>query len=107
MKANTYVRLTKLYPVEKANYATPNFEDYKLGDYNDNVSLPVDYWVTGTLMHDVAVGSPVAVARDNRNGEKIYGFMNTSIVTKIEGNKIYTQNSIYMLEPWVNPIYNN
>ena len=97
MTANTYVRVTKLSPVEKANYSTPKFEDYKPGAYNGDVSLPIDYWITGTLVHNVTVGSSIIVARDCRNGVKTPGFMKTSTITKIEGNKIYTENSIYIV----------
>jgi len=93
-----YVRLTKLKPVENPLIPTPLAEDYVSGQDNGAVSLPIDYWVTGTLHEDPQVGLPIRVRRDCRNGEWIDGTLTTSPVQRIDGDMIYTANSVYKLE---------
>lgn len=93
-----YVRLTKLKAVENPVAPTPLAKDYVSGRDNGMVSLPIDYWVTGTLYEDPQIGLPIKVRRDCRNGEWIDGTMTTSRVQRIDGDMIYTSNSIYKME---------
>lgn len=75
----------------------------KLQQVSETETLAVGYWIKGLLFQDVQVGKPVLVERYVRNGEKVLGVMNTSIVQSIEpqGNGVlllHTMNSIYRLE---------
>ena len=93
-----YIRLTKIKPAENASYPTPDWDNYEHGDLNRNSSLPVDYWVEGYLINPPKIGESVKIEREIRNGEKVYGFMVTSPVTKIDGDFFETLNSIYKIE---------
>ena len=58
-------------------------------------SLPLDYEIEGDLIGTIAVGLPVLVARDTRNGVKMSGQFMTSVVTEVTENQFRTQNSVY------------
>jgi hypothetical protein len=98
MKKDTLVTLTKLKPLENPEYPTPNKADYRPGQFNGNVSLPIDYTATGILLKDIEVGEPILMFRHIRNGIKTPGHFSSSRVSKIEGNLLYTNNSIYKIE---------
>lgn len=60
-----------------------------------NFSLPIDYWIEGLLMYELAIGEPVQVMRDIRNGIQIDGFFQTSPVTELTETQFKTHNSVY------------
>lgn len=95
--SNRYVKITKLGIPENPRHATASETEYVYGQSNLK-SPPIDYWLTGSLMEEPKVGSILYVARDTRNGVKAEGFFTSSTVTKIEENKYYTLNSIYIIE---------
>lgn len=110
MKAGDYIKLTKLAASLNPEFPTPPLATYKQGDINEGVSLPAEYWVTGSLRYDVVVGAGVFVNRDCRNGEPCEGIMQTSPIHKInEDGTLETLNSVYKLEilkPAVKPELN-
>lgn len=104
---NEYVRITKISAEEKPYAPTPDMSDYKAGEQNSGVSLPVKYTLTGYLRNDVEVGERLVVARDTRNGVKMQGIFSTSPVQDIElfpgGMLFHTENSVYRLE-WIDEL---
>ena len=66
------------------------------GEYqNENFSLPIEYWIEGTLINSIEVDKPVCILRDNRNGVKMYGKFETTNVTEVTTTQFKTQNSVY------------
>jgi hypothetical protein len=98
MKKNQNIELKKLKPCDKPLYPTPGTEDYTAGKYNGDVSLPIDYTVKGRLASDIEVGKSIMLERYERNGVKVLGWFSSSTVTKIEGNNVYTKNSVYSVK---------
>ena len=92
------IRLTKISKSENPRYHTPNAEDYVSGVDNGEVSLPIDYWVEGTMLCEPEVGKCLIVDRTIRNGHAIRGIMRTSRIQKITENGFETYNSVYKLE---------
>lgn len=95
-----YVKVTKVGIAENAHYDTASTVEYIYGQSNLK-SPPIDYWLTGELGDEPVKGMPIIIARDTRNGIKVSGFFRSSPITKIEGNKYYTYNSIYIIEDTV------
>jgi hypothetical protein len=81
MKANDKIRLTKLNAIQKPEMA-----------------LETGYEIEGYLIEPVVVGEIINVWRTMRNGIEIPGHFTSTEVVKIEGNKIYTQNSVWQIE---------
>lgn len=72
------------------------------GQFYENKSPPVDYWIVGEIIGEIQVGERIIINRWNRNGVVKRGTMNTSKVMKIEENDgvtyITTANSLYKME---------
>jgi hypothetical protein len=102
----SYIRCLKLNAVTNAPDPTPSIDDFILGEHNPGKSVPNDYWVTGTLLKDIAVGDRICIARDVRNGIRSYGSFTSSEIENIdqdgENLKISTLNSVYLLQLWEN-----
>lgn len=98
MNNEKYIRLTKLQPVADPEVPTPTFEEYEVGQINDNVSIPVDYWIEGWLITEPVLGGYLLVDRKIRNGVVIGGIFQTSMITQITEDGFKTLNSIYKLE---------
>jgi len=92
------VKLTKFASADDPKFPTPKKEDFKDGQENDGVSLPVDYWIIGELQREIIEGKSIKILRENRNGVECLGQFSTSPVKKIDGDKIETSNSIYKVE---------
>ena len=92
------VRISKLGAVHDPEYPTPEKGNYKYGQYNPYVSVPVDYTVEGTLMYPIEVGKTVLVDRTKRNGVEVNGLFRSSSVTKITKTGFHTLNSRYKVE---------
>jgi hypothetical protein len=58
------------------------------------------YTITGVEVLPPAIGYPYTVVRSERNGEKVHGIFQTSVIIDIdtEENTIKTQNSVYRIE---------
>jgi len=95
MKKDTEVRIVKLNAVENPVSPTPDMKDYIPGQDNGPVSIPVAYEITGTLNDDIEVGKGISALRTTRNGVRALGLFTTSPVTKIEGDLVSTNNSVY------------
>lgn len=98
MKEKDYIKITKLKACKNPKVETPDKKDYIPGQDNGNVSLPAEYTVEGYLLNDVKIGQIIMIDRVKRNDIETPGLMNTSKITKINGNRIETQNSIYKIE---------
>jgi len=103
MWRNSYVRCSKVDVVKEAKCPTPHPDDYRYGESNRNMSVPVDYWVTGYLVTEPKVGDGICIQRDSRNGVKTYGTFKTSRIKGVEKMndhklKVETNNSVYLLE---------
>lgn len=94
----TKVKITKLAAVDNPVLVTPKMEDYKPGEDNGNVSVPIEYTVEGTLIYPIEVGKRCMMTREKRNGVVVNGLFSTSPVTEINGNTFSTMNSKYIIE---------
>ena len=81
MKANDKVRLTKIEAIQ-----------------NPEMALNTGYEIEGYLINPVGVGGFLNVWRTMRNGVETPGHFTSTQIQKIEGNKIYTLNSIWQIE---------
>lgn len=97
MKKDSVVRLEKLEASPAAAYPTSDKEDWEEGVINWGKSLPVGYWLEGTLLDDIKVGESVLLFRHVRNGITVSGITQTSPVASIVGDILLTQNSIYRM----------
>ena len=89
MKAYSKVRFTKIEALNLGNDGAPivNFD-----------ILPVNYENEGVLLNDIEVGSSILMLRSKRNDVETPGIFQTSPVKKIEGDLIYTENSVWKVE---------
>lgn len=98
------VKVKKLKESDAAKYKAATWEDYQLGVDNGDISLPVDYEVTGQLVYDLdKKPCPyIFVKRDSRNGVEVDGiFISSQIVNIKKGDKFWmveTANSFYRVE---------
>jgi hypothetical protein len=96
------VKISKLKAVDNPKFLTPDKNNYKYGEDNNGTSIPIDYYIVGTLLYDIEVGKPARILRENRNGVEALGVFVTSLIKSIEENKngllFHTENSIYQLE---------
>lgn len=92
------VKITKVSSVESPLFPTPNMSEYKLGEINESVSLPVEYTIEGELIGEIEVGFPVTVSRTKRNEVVCAGLFQTSSVVSISENGFRTLNSNYIVE---------
>lgn len=65
----------------------------------NDYSLPIDYWVQGTLIFPISgkveVGNTVCIRRDLRNGIAVKGYTETTEVIEVTENTFKTKNSVY------------
>lgn len=96
------VKLKKISEAEMPRYKSANWDEYKVGIDNGDVSLPVDYELTGTMLREPAIGQSVTIQRDTRNGVECGGIFCCSVVKGINkvGDILFleTQNSVYQVE---------
>lgn len=91
------VRIEKVAAVENPSYPPGASLSYHHGCVNPNVSLPVGYWILGTLKEEPKVGSRMEVDRTVRNGVVAFGVFTTSAVVGIDGDRVWTINSVYRI----------
>lgn len=92
------IKLTKFASAADPKFPTANREDFKDGQENEGVSLPIDYWIIGNLQREIKEGQSIKVLREIRNGVEALGMFSSSPVKKIDGDSIETSNSIYKIE---------
>lgn len=98
------IKITKLDVANDPLYPTMTMENYVQGMDNGDISIPINYWVIGTLINPIVEGEGIAMFREIRNGEQVTGLFTTSVVKTITGLSddrqwIETQNSKYLIEP--------
>jgi len=72
----------------------------KLSAHAENSkALFTGYELKGTLWAPLEVGHKIEVLRTNRNGVERPGVFTSSAIQKIEGNKFYTANSVWQIDP--------
>lgn len=98
MKANKYIKLTKVAESAAAKVKAGDWNTYKVGDILNQESLPVEYTLEGILLKDIKIGESVSIDRRVRNGVKINGDFESSPVVKILPNGFETLNSVYLIE---------
>ena len=102
MKYLDYVKIVKLGPVEDPYVDTPTTEEYEQNKIGK--TIPTDYTLEGYLAgNSPTLGYRVVVDRRIRNGVKIRGYFQTSVVKKIveespERVVFETENSRYIAE---------
>jgi hypothetical protein len=93
------VKISKVGQVEDALYEAPSFNEYEMGKYNGDITLPIEYWLEGFLNDDEpTVGKSVVVLRTSRNGVQMGGLFSSSTVTEVTDDGFKTLNSVYKLE---------
>lgn len=97
-----YIRLAKMGATENPKAPTPLWDDYEHGERNLGSSIPLSYWVEGYLVTDVEPGKCIVIDRKIRNGERIDGAFQTSLIASVtpvaNGSlRLETQNSVYIL----------
>ena len=89
------IRIQKRAEVSGGAPARPKIDHIDGQEQPVGFSLPLDYEIEGELIGSIVVGSPVAVARDTRNGVKMPGQFITSTVTEVTETSFHTRNSVY------------
>lgn len=96
------VKLKKISEAAAPKYRSADWEEYKCGQDNGDISLPIEYELTGELLGNLEVGAGILVERETRNGVECFGVFQSSCVNKITDKDnfklIETDNSIYTLE---------
>ena len=85
-----FVRVTKLEAVTESSKTNET----------TNTLMGEPWWAEGFLSYDVEIGQTLEmfrIANYNYPGGK-FGSFYTSIIEKIDGDKIYTKNSVYLVE---------
>ena len=100
---NILVRVTKLGEISNAPYKAGDFSSYKIGEENQNESLPIDYYVVGYMTEFPEIGKSFSMDRYIRNGFHALGTLTTSPVLSTQnlGQEIMyfaTANSVYKVE---------
>jgi hypothetical protein len=93
------IKITKLAATDHPVFPTAKKEEYKEGQDNGKVSLPVDYYMIGSLVLPIEVGKPILLLRGSRNGIACLGMFSSSLVLKFDGHIAETMNSKYVIEP--------
>ena len=95
------IKITKIDIVAQPLHKTANIEEYICGEVN-TLSPFVGYEVVGELVEPITCGRSIKMNRESRNGIKIEGFFQTSIVNFIDTYEnvtiVKTDNSIYKVE---------
>lgn len=105
MKAGQKIRLEKR-AAQPGREEPTEAQKFKYGQ--DVRALPLDYVMEGELFRDIEVGHSLVLLRHRRSGPdgtlvEVPGVVTTSRVLGIEqgftGVELYTQNSVYVLNP--------
>lgn len=80
-------------------------EEYRCNIFSDDCpSPPIEYWVAGDIVYDIAVGNCMLISRFIRNGVVADGVMRTSRVEEIvesgDATYVLTKNSVYKVEEY-------
>jgi len=89
------VRIEKIAAVPEPVVPPGDPATYGYGVVNSEASLPIGYWLCGTFRSEPAVGERMVVDRNVRNGIVRKGVFTSSVVVRIEGDRVCTANSVY------------
>ena len=96
------IKLKKISEAAAPKYRAANWEEYKCGEDNKDVSLPIEYELTGNIVSDVNVGQYLVIDRKTRNGVECSGYFRSTTIKNITEQDnlkvIETENSVYLLE---------
>lgn len=95
MKAGHRIRLRKTSVADKPVHPTAHPEDYLPGKDESGLSPPISYEVVGVLVADVAVGKPIVMMRESRNGVEVPGTFATTALRAFSDKSVRTANSVY------------
>lgn len=93
----TPVRLVKLSACDDAVVPPSTWEDWKMGELNTR-SLPVDYELQGILVEPMETGKRICVLRTHRNGVRVDGVFQSSLVREFKNGAAITLNSVYFIQ---------
>lgn len=91
----SFVRIEKIAAVPEAVVPPGDPATYCYGVVNSEASLPIGYWLCGTFRSEPAVGERMVVDRNVRNRIVRKGVFTSSVVVRIEGDRVWTANSVY------------
>lgn len=96
------IKVKKISEAALPRYRTANWDEYKCGEDNGEVSLPIEYELTGEPIEKPEEGKSFTVKRDTRNGVACLGFFMTSKIKNIREENgvkfLETENSVYSVE---------
>lgn len=61
-------------------------------------ALPIPYTVEGSLLSQIRPNIRIVMLRTKRNDVERDGIFTSSPIKRIEGDKIYTENSVWQIE---------
>lgn len=96
-KKGYLVKLEKLSPTINPDVPTSDGINFKAGENNGRISLPVGYTLEGILIHDVKEGHELSLHRLKRNEVSAFGITTTSLIVQISDNLLFTHNSVYRI----------
>lgn len=97
------IKLRKLSASANPRAHTPKKENYKPGQNNGKISIPVDFEIEGWIDQLPQVGESLMVFRSKRNGIPAPGVLRTSklkfvVEESLNHYFLETQNSIYEMD---------
>ena len=97
LKKGAYVRVTKLRATEGGMPACPR-PLYSPGAWHNVLSLPIGYWMEGTLLADVVKLGAILLRRRFRDGVDAQGIFRSTQICTVVDKEIMTYNSVYLIE---------
>jgi hypothetical protein len=92
------VKLTKVAAAFKPEVETAAWTEYRPGQQDNVKSLPVDYTIIGYLLKPLVEGTQIVIFRIERNDVNTPGEFVSSEIVHVDGNTIYTRNSVYLID---------
>jgi hypothetical protein len=103
MKRDDRVLIRKRASTPDPICPTPPSNQYRAGEINYGVSLPIAYEIECELVNDIVAGEAITALRHKRNGEQVLGVFQSTPVVSIETGEDYTlvstANSVYEVVP--------
>ena len=94
-----FVKITKRCRTENAIAEPGNWDSYRIGQADNEKSLPVDYVLIGFMDTPLAVGEVCKVLRVDRNGITVLGVCESTPIQELYDGGFVTRNSVYIVEP--------
>jgi len=94
-----FVKITKRCRTENAIAEPGDWDSYRIGQADNEKSLPVDYVLIGFMDKPLAVGEVCKVLRVERNGIVAIGVFQSTAIQQVFAGGFATRNSVYLVEP--------